>query len=69
MVRPIVEGELGFKMIVVDGYQPLEHARIDQEIFEKLHRSQLVIDDTALAYSQLTLSNWDMRRATAYRRW
>ena len=45
VVRPIVEGELGFKMIVVDGDQPLEHARIDQEIFEKLHRSQLVIAD------------------------
>ena len=45
VVRPIVEGELGFELCVVDGRQPLEHARVDQEIFAKLHRSSVVIAD------------------------
>ena len=39
VVQPVVEGELGYRLIVVDGKQPLTHARIDQEIFAKLHRS------------------------------
>jgi hypothetical protein len=30
---------------VVDGRQPYEHARIDQEIFAKLHRSRVVLAD------------------------
>lgn len=45
VVQPVVEGELGFKLTVVDGRQPFEHARIDQEIFSKLHRSGVVIAD------------------------
>src|SRR5262249_34163207 len=45
VVKPTVEGELGYKLIVVDGRQPYEHARIDQEIFAKLHRSSVVIAD------------------------
>jgi hypothetical protein len=45
VVQPIVEGELGYNMVVVDGRQEYEHARIDQEIFAKLHRSSVVLTD------------------------
>jgi hypothetical protein len=45
VVKPIIEDELGYKMTVVDGRQPFDHARIDQEIFAKLHRSSVVIAD------------------------
>ena len=45
VVQPIVEGELGYNMVVVDGRQEYEHARIDQEIFAKLHRSSVVLAD------------------------
>ena len=45
VVQPIVEGELGYKMMVIDGRQPYDHARIDQEIFAKLHRSSVVLAD------------------------
>ena len=45
IVRPIVEVELGYQLTVVDGQQPFDHARIDQEIFSKLHRSSLVVAD------------------------
>ncbi|MCX8252695.1 hypothetical protein RHAL1_P00024 (plasmid) [Beijerinckiaceae bacterium RH AL1] len=45
VVQPVIEGELGYKLIVIDGRQPYEHARIDQEIFAKLHRSSVVLAD------------------------
>jgi hypothetical protein len=45
VVQPILEGELGYKLTVVDGRQGYDHARIDQEIFAKLHRSSVVIAD------------------------
>lgn len=45
VVRPIVEKELGYKLIVVDGAQQFDYARRDQAIFEKLHRSSVVIAD------------------------
>lgn len=45
VVRPIVEDTLGYKMAVVDGRQPLEYPRMDQEIFAKLHRSSVVLCD------------------------
>jgi len=45
VVEPIIEGELGYKLTVVDGRQPYDHPRIDQEIFAKLHRSSVVIAD------------------------
>jgi hypothetical protein len=45
VVQPVVEGELGYKMMVVDGRQAYDHARIDQEIFAKLHRSSVVLAD------------------------
>jgi hypothetical protein len=45
VVQPVIEGEFGYKLVVVDGNQPYEHARIDQEIFVKLHRSRVVLAD------------------------
>lgn len=45
VVKPVVEGEFGYRLSVVDGRQAYEHARIDQEIFTKLHRSQVVVAD------------------------
>jgi hypothetical protein len=45
VVRPVIEGELGYRMVVVDGHQKYEHARIDHEIFAKLHRSRVVLAD------------------------
>jgi hypothetical protein len=45
IVQPVVESELGYKMLVIDGAQPFEKARMDQEIFEKLHRSSIVLAD------------------------
>jgi len=45
VVRPVLEDSLGYRMTVVDGNQAFDHARIDQDIFEKLHRSQLVVAD------------------------
>jgi hypothetical protein len=45
VVQPVIEGELGYKLIVVDGKQAYEHARIDHEIFMKLHRSSIVLAD------------------------
>ncbi|MBX5297420.1 hypothetical protein HJA81_30060 [Rhizobium bangladeshense] len=45
VVRPVVEGELGYRLIVINGQHAFEHARIDQEIFAKLHRSSLLVAD------------------------
>jgi hypothetical protein len=45
VVQPIVEGELGYALIVVDGHRVYEEPRIDQEIFAKLHRSRVVLAD------------------------
>jgi hypothetical protein len=45
IVQPIVEDEMGYRFTVVDGRQAFEHARMDQEIFARLHRSSLVIAD------------------------
>ena len=45
VVQPVIEGELGYEMMVVDGRQNYEYARIDQEIFAKLHRSSIVLAD------------------------
>lgn len=45
VVQPVMESEMGYKLVVVDGNQPYEHARIDQEIFQKLHRSRVVLAD------------------------
>lgn len=45
VVRPVVESRLGYKLLVVDGKQSVGQARIDGDIFAKLHHSQLVIAD------------------------
>ncbi|MGX1496691.1 hypothetical protein ACSSV1_001727 [Labrenzia sp. MBR-25] len=45
VVQPVVEGELGYRLVVIDGLQAYEHPRIDQEIFAKLHRSSIVLAD------------------------
>jgi len=45
VVKPIVEGELGYSLTVVDGRQGYDRPRIDQEIFAKLQRSRLVLAD------------------------
>lgn len=45
VVKPVIEGEMGFTLAVVDGKQAFEYARIDQDIFLKLRRSRLVIAD------------------------
>jgi hypothetical protein len=45
VVQPVVEGERGYKLVVVDGEQPFEQSRMDQEIFVRLHRSSLVLAD------------------------
>lgn len=45
VIRPVVEQEFRYTLKVVDGNQPYEFPRIDQEIFEKLHRAGVVISD------------------------
>lgn len=45
VVRPVMEDELGYELTVIDGRQPFEHARVDAEIFAKLHRSAVVVAD------------------------
>jgi hypothetical protein len=45
VVQPVVEDELGYKLTVIDGNQAYDYARIDEEIFAKLHRSSVVIAD------------------------
>lgn len=45
VVQPVVEGELGYRLVIVDGRQAYDHARIDEEIFAKLHRSSVVLAD------------------------
>lgn len=45
VISPVIEREKGYKIIVVDGSQPLERPTIDQDIFEKLHRAQLALVD------------------------
>ncbi|MGD9968665.1 MAG: hypothetical protein AB7T59_19260 [Hyphomonadaceae bacterium] len=44
-VKPVIEDELGFRLCVIDGRQRHDFARIDQEIFAKLHKSAVVIAD------------------------
>lgn len=45
IVKPVVENEMGYQLVVIDGEQAFEYSRMDQEIFAKLHRSKLVIAD------------------------
>lgn len=45
VAKPVIEDELGYRLTVIDGRQTFEYARIDQEIFAKLHRSSMVLAD------------------------
>jgi hypothetical protein len=36
---------LGYRLVVIDGEQAFDYPRVDQEIFEKLHRSRVVLAD------------------------
>lgn len=45
VVQPVIEDELGYRLVVIDGRQAYDHARIDEEIFTKLHRSSVVLAD------------------------
>lgn len=45
VVKPVVEEEYGYRLVVVDGKQAVEASRIDQDIFTKLRRGSLVIAD------------------------
>lgn len=45
VAKPVLEDELGYRLIVIDGRQTYDHMRIDQEIFAKLHRSSVVLAD------------------------
>jgi nucleoside 2-deoxyribosyltransferase len=45
VVQPVIEDELGYRLTVIDGRQAYEHARIDDEIFNKLHRASVVVAD------------------------
>lgn len=45
VVQPVIEGELGYRLTVIDGNQVYDHARIDEEIFAKLHRASVVVAD------------------------
>ena len=45
VVRPVVEEVLGYRLVTIDKSHTHEHPRVDQEIFERLHRSSLVTAD------------------------
>jgi len=45
VVQPVMEGELGYRLVVIDGHHAYEKARIDEEIFAKLHRASVVVAD------------------------
>ncbi len=45
VVQPVLEGELGYRLVVIDGRQAYEKARIDEEIFAKLHCASVVVAD------------------------
>jgi hypothetical protein len=45
VVKPVLVGEMGYKLVVIDKGHVHDLPFIDQEIFAKLHRSQLVVAD------------------------
>jgi hypothetical protein len=45
VVQHIIEIEMGYKLLIIDGKQAYEHSLISQEIFTKLHRTSIVIAD------------------------
>ena len=45
VVKPLVEGEYGFRLVTIDKQHSYEEPWINQEIFKQLHRSQVVLAD------------------------
>ena len=45
VVEPVMVGELGYRLTVINGRQAYDRARIDDEIFAKLHRASVVVAD------------------------
>lgn len=45
VIKPVMEDELGYRMVIVDGSQGYENAYVNQEVFTRLHRSRVVIAD------------------------
>ena len=45
VLQPLVEGEYGFKLVTIGKQHSYEESWINQEIFKKLHRSQVVLAD------------------------
>lgn len=45
VLKPLVEDEYGFRLVTIDEQHSYEEPWINQEIFEKLHRSQVVLAD------------------------
>ena len=45
VIVPVVEQEKGHRVVVVDGSQPVDQPTIQQDLFAKLHRAQLVLVD------------------------
>jgi hypothetical protein len=45
VVQPVLEKDLGYKLVVINVEHSIEHSRIDQEIFSKLHRARVVLAD------------------------
>ena len=49
VVQPVIEAELGYKLMTIDNGHTHEHSWVNQEIFERLHRCSLVIADLTCA--------------------
>ena len=45
VLKPLVESEYGFRLVTIGPQHSYETSRIDQEIFENLYRSQVVLAD------------------------
>lgn len=45
VVKPVMEGELGYRLVTIDPKHENTFPRVDQEIFNHLHRSSVVIAD------------------------
>jgi hypothetical protein len=42
VIQPVVKDNLRFRLVVIDARHAHEHARVDQELFAKLHPSDAV---------------------------
>ena len=45
VVQPVIEGELGYKMIEINKEYSFEHSSVVDDIFTRLHRSSVVLAD------------------------